>query len=394
MKTFVISLLLFLISVSVSMDQAHEARAFWVVRDCLTSEESISKMVEQIVETNSNMIFVQVSGRGDAYFQSDILPRAEGLAHQSEQFDPLQSVIEKAHQQGLQVHAWINIYFIWSAPIQPQSKKHVFHQHPEWMVYTDEGKSLLDYERPNKTGIEGVFLSPGHPGVQEWVANVIDEIVTRYDVDGIHLDYIRYPNSETDLNPETRIRFKQKYSIDPIQLFQKRDVVEGTFGVEEIVGLDSLWHQWRCQQVTETVQKIRRRIESIRPEVKLSAAVKPNYDLAVRRFGQDWREWAQDGLLDFIVVMAYSPNTDVVVQQIEAALHIVQGGYLFAGLGAYNQDVFKTIQQISEVRSLGIDGISIFSYNSIADNEEYFHSLKESSFQRVTAVPPMTTRSK
>ncbi|UCE18155.1 MAG: family 10 glycosylhydrolase [Gemmatimonadota bacterium] len=393
MKTILIGFILCLCSASVSTSQTYEARAFWVVRDGLISEESISEMVNRIAQTHCNMIFVQVCGRGDAYYQSDILPRAEQLSLLGEEFDPLQSVIEQAHGRGLQVHAWINVYFVWSAPEQPQSKKHIFHQHPDWIAYTSEGRSLLTYERPHPLGMEGVFLSPGHPDVQEWIPNVIGEIVSRYDIDGIHLDYVRYPNGETDFNPATRILFKERYAVDPIQLFRERDALEKDLGVEGVAALDSLWYQWRCQNVTQTVGRIRRRIETLKPKVMLSAAVKPDYDLAVKQFGQDWQAWMHDGLLDFIVVMAYSPVTELVLEQIGMACQLVQGGYLLAGVGVYNQDVIATIQQIRGIRSLDVSGVSLFSYNSIVDDEEYFQSLKESSFRQEATVPRLTARS-
>ena len=389
----IIAFVLFLSSLSVSIGQTYEARAFWVVRDGLTSEENISEMIDRIAHTHCNMIFAQVSGRGDAYYQSDILPRAEQLINPIEQFDPLQSVIERAHKQGLQVHAWINVYFVWSAPDKPRSTKHVFNQHPDWIAHTAAGKSLLDYERPKPLGMEGVFLSPGHPGVQEWITNIIGEIVSRYDVDGIQLDYARYPSGETDFNPVVRSRFIQEYSVDPLRLYDGSETLGEEDPDEELHALENLWHQWRCQQVSETVRRIRERIEILKPEVKLSAAVKPDYDLAVKRFGQDWKAWIHDDLLDFVVVMAYSPNTKLVLEHIEGASQMVGDGYLLAGLGVYNQDVFTTIRQITGVRSIGIQGISLFSYNSIDDDTEYFQSLKENSFQQIVAVPSMTTPS-
>lgn len=377
------------IAVSVSQAQIYEARAFWVVRDGLISEESITEMVDRVVRSNCNMIFVQVCGRGEAYYESRILPQAEPLALRSDRFDPLESAIDKAHEQGLQVHAWVNVYIVWSAPDLPEDRQHVLHLHPDWVAHTNEGRSLLEYERPFPFGIEGIFLSPGHPAVKDWIAEVIGEIVARYDVDGIHLDYLRYPNRGTGFNPQARARFMEKYHFDPIHLAGEKENLKSDSGFVGGDNLDRLWNRWRCQQLTETVQMVRDRIRAARPEVKLSAAVKPDYDLAVRKFGQDWKRWMDEGLLDFVVVMAYSPTTTVVVRQIEQARRMIRTGSLFAGLGVYNQPAFSTVQQIAAVRRLGVEGISLFSYNSIADDEAYFRTLKEGCFQQVAAMPVM-----
>ena len=358
-----------------------------MVRDALTCEKSITEMVDRVAETNCNMIFVQVSGRGDAYYESTLLPKAEPDLQQDTPFDPLENVIKNAHGRGLEVHAWINVFCIWSAPELPRSPQHIIYLHPEWIAYTSEGRSLLAYERPHPFGVEGIFLSPGHPAVRVWIADIIGEIVDHYDVDGIHLDYVRYPNGETGLNPEARARFLEAYDVDPIHLFTSQKDREHNAESEDIDTLHHVWNQWRCQQVTETIQGVRDRISRAKPRVKLSAAVKPDYELAVEKYGQDWKTWMDRSLLDFVVIMAYSPETDVVARQIEDACQLVSERSLFAGIGVYNQSAFTTVRQIATVRELGLHGISLFSYNSIQDDEVYFRTVMKDCFQGKAAVP-------
>lgn len=381
MKKAVAALVWLLISATLSFSKTHEGRAFWVVRNAFASEADVVTMMEKISKCNCNMVFVQVCGRGDAYYSSRILPKAEALIQREDDFDPLKSLVEEGHRYGLQVHAWVNLFFVWSAIDLPQSPKHVIHLHPNWVVYTDEGKSLLDYQRPQPFGVEGIFLSPGNPDVKKWITDVIKEIVDQYDVDGIHLDYVRYPSEKTDFNPDVRSRFREIHHVDPILLFKGKDVPNFEREVQKKDNQIFLWNQWRSQQVTETVRMIRNHMREEAPNVKLSAAVKPDYDVAVERYGQDWKKWIDDNLLDFVVIMSYSPVTAEVVVQVEEARRLIRDGCLFAGLGVYNQSTSTTIEQIKRVHDLGIRGLSLFSYNSIADDDSFFHALKENCFQ-------------
>jgi uncharacterized lipoprotein YddW (UPF0748 family) len=378
MKKIPVLILVILTLQTVSFCLEEQWRAFWVVRDALLSRDSVTKMVDKVADSNCNMIFVQVCGRGDAYYASRLLPRAEVLGEES--FDPLKDVIGKAHQRGLEVHAWVNTFLVWSATDLPQSSRHVIHDHPEWIEYTREERSLSDYKRPHPFGCEGLFLSPGHPDVRDRIAECVSEIVRDYQVDGIHLDYIRYPNEETGFNPIARSRFRDQYQDDPIRLFGKEASRRTPSADADIDSLRHLWNKWRCMQVTETVRMVRDRIQLEKPRVKISAAVKPEYGRAVEKYGQDWKAWMEEGLLDFVVAMAYSPSTDQVVQQIREARQILGHRSFFAGIGIYNQSVSRTVEQIKAIRSIGVDGLSLFSYNSVADNDDYLQHLKETCF--------------
>lgn len=373
-------IILILTCQTVSSSQEEQWRAFWVVRDALLSEQSITTMVDRVADSNCNMVFVQVCGRGDAYYVSDMLPRAEALSASESSFDPLQTVVHLAHERGLEIHAWVNTFFVWSAVEEPLDTHHVFHSRHEWIEHTMEGRPLSEYERPRPFGSDGIYLAPGCPAVKVWIADIVSEIVGRYDIDGIHLDYVRYPNDGTGFHPEALLRFQDQHQFHPVSLFRGEGDREGDSADESVDSLKHVWIRWRCEQVTETVRMIRDRIQGREPGVKLSAAVKPDYDRAVEKYGQDWKRWMEMDLLDFVVAMAYSPSTDRVLQQIQEVRDILRDRSFFAGIGIYNQSISATIQQIKAVRSVGVDGLSLFSYNSIAEDDDYFTHLKESCF--------------
>jgi len=378
MRTMSILLLFLLILQGSVFSMAERWRAFWVVRDALVSEESIRTMVDRVADSGCNMIFVQVCGRGDSYYNSDLLPRAEALSDSGSMFDPLEITLRLAHARDLEVHAWVNTFYIWSAVEEPLNTRHVVHTHPEWIEYTVEEQSLSEYDRPRPFHTEGIYLSPGLPEVRTWITNVAGEIADRYDVDGIHLDYVRYPGDKTGFHPEAVLRFEDQYRFDPVLLY--RDNRGQKMNEDHIDSLRTLWVEWRCQQVTETVRMIGKRIKARKPAVKLSAAVKPDYDQAREKFSQDWGTWMERELLDFVVTMTYSSSTDRVLEQIRSVRRKLGGRSFFAGIGIYNQPILTTIEQIRGIRSIGVDGLSLFSYNTVSQDDEYLQYVTERCF--------------
>src|SRR5690349_21692538 len=109
-----------------------ETRAVWVVRYALATPGSADRVVDVATQMNLNTLLVQVRGRGDAYYLSDLAPRAEEIESQGRGYDPFARIIERAHAQGLEVHAWINVYLVWSAGRLPKSELHVVNAHPDW----------------------------------------------------------------------------------------------------------------------------------------------------------------------------------------------------------------------------------------------------------------------
>src|SRR2546422_2778316 len=107
----------------------------WVLRSALLDQTSVDSVVARAREIGVRGLLVQVVGRGDAYYRSDLLPRAEALQGRSPpDFDPLGAIVAGAHGAGLEVHAWLNCLLVWSAPKWPRDPQHVLNLHPEWVA--------------------------------------------------------------------------------------------------------------------------------------------------------------------------------------------------------------------------------------------------------------------
>src|SRR5262245_7826692 len=249
-----------------------EMRGLWVVRTALASPQGVDRVVDQAAEAGFNALFVQVRGRGDAFYDSRIVSRSALLSRQPTGFDPFRRLLERARARGLQVHAWVNI-LLTAHFGQPLPSDHVVARHPEWvMVHKSAAraalsaspKRLLSVIREGSRGdvdVEGYYLSPSAPGVAEHLEEVVGELLATYPVDGLHLDFIRYPNSDYD------------YSRVALQEFARRrgggDLLSGP--IADPAG----WDDYRRDVLTDLTVRLAR-VARQRGGLIVSAAVVPD----------------------------------------------------------------------------------------------------------------------
>ena len=342
--------------------------AVWVVRDALTSPKRIQTCVDEAAAAGVTDLLVQVRGRGDAYYVSRIEPVAPLLAaawKRDGAFDPLALVVDLAHRRGLRVHAWLNVYLVKGKSNTPAG--HVTLLHPDWMAVDPRGVSMsrIPFETLIAAGNEGVHLAPGHLEVMRHFVAVVDEILDRYAVDGIHLDYCRYPKWETGYEPAMRAGFLRLTGVDPVDLAAGRGpTVDGRTGAD-LLALRRRWIRWKADQVTALVKAVRETCRDRRPGLALSVAVKPDADAAFARYGQDWVRWVREDLVDFVTPMMYSPSARTVERQAADMAARVPPETVWAGISVYNQPLHSAADKIRSLRAAGFGGISIFSYNSL-----------------------------
>lgn len=365
------------------MPKAHsgeQTRALWVTRTTLTSPESIRQMVASAQAGGFNTLLVQVRGRGDAYYAGALEPRAADLAGKPA-FDPLATVLEDAHAAGLKVHAWVAVNLVSSAVTLPASRDHVIYRAPEWLMVPRELAAemkkinlrspaylgrLARWTRANNTQVEGLYTSPLHPAAQDHTAAVIGEIAQKYPVDGIHLDYVRFPNDEFDYSPAAMEQFKASLTPD---LTDKQKREAATREAIDPAAYPNLyperWSDFRRTRLTSMVIKIRTAVKTARPGTVVSAAVIPDAQDAYNVRLQDWRGWVDQSLLDVICPMAYTADAAMFQKQITAARAYAGTRPVWAGIGAYQLTPTQTLGHIAAARKIGAAGIILFSYDAL-----------------------------
>jgi uncharacterized lipoprotein YddW (UPF0748 family) len=376
-----------------------EVRALWVTRATLASPEAIQRMVASASAHGFNTLFVQVRGRGDAFFTRGLELRAQALAAQPDGFDPLAETLDRARAAGLRVHAWINVNLVAGASELPASREHVIYQHPEWLMVPRElapellaidarspeylGR-LARWTRANADTVEGLYVSPLHAAAQDHVSAVVADLVTRYAVDGLHLDYVRYPRADFDFSREAigAFEMEMRARISPAE--QAR-----VAALEEIdpyawpTAFADEWRLFRQSRLTALVTRLRSTAARIRPGIVSSAAVLPDAETALTDTFQDWRTWLDNGFIDALCPMAYTPDPEMFATQIAAVRALAGSRPVWAGIGAYRLSSHETINNISTARRLGVDGIILFSYDSLVrppNGPEYLAAVGRAAF--------------
>ena len=165
-------------------------------------------------ENSYNVLFVQVRGRGDAYYSSKLVPRTHLL--KDNLFDPLQYILKKVKDKDIEIHAWMNVYYLWSSHQKPSQNDHLLLNHPEWLDnktpdFMDVFSMLNLMGKNKKINGEGFYLAPTHPEVDAHLQNVVTELLQNYQLNGIHFDYIRYHAFGWGMNPVGLKRFLKSF---------------------------------------------------------------------------------------------------------------------------------------------------------------------------------------
>ena len=321
-----------------------------VVQDppVLSSRDEITKLIGFSKQARIKMLFVQIYHGGQAWFPSKIAddsPYEESLKAVKE--DPFALLIQLAHRQGIQVHAWLNLMSLGVNTNAFFLKKY--------------GTEILTRDLKKKDRIEDFkidgqyFLEPGDPRVREDLAKIVEEILFAYpDLDGVQFDYIRYP----DLNPH------YGYTKVNTQRFKKM------YGLNTIDENSDTWKNWKRDQVTDVLTKLVRTARSKRPGIQVSTTGCMPYARAYYEAYQNWPSWLSDGLVDFVTIMDYSADLKEFERWIAAVKEKTKDlSRVKIAVGAYklvhSPEIFK--QEFLSCEKMGAS-CAIFHYGSIIKN--------------------------
>jgi uncharacterized lipoprotein YddW (UPF0748 family) len=374
-------LALFLAVICRSSTEAAPGGSVWIVRDLLLSKEGVDRAISDMKDTGLTRAFIQVSGKLHSYFPSDVLPTAEELIDRGELADPFVYFVRKAKESGIEVHAWVNVLYAWSSGVAPRAGDHPFNMHPQWFVHDGMGLSMRYTPMADLRArdIPGYFVSPAHPDVVDLVTRYLEEIARSYDVDGIHLDYIRYPTRDTGFGPLERAFFERSYYVDPLELFDSGISwsLEQRFGEKGMRDLREKWVQCRAGFVTNLVRAARERLLPVRADLELSAAVFPDPEVSKEIYAQDWAGWLDQGLVDFVITMNYTKSTRTFRKNIENPLVRAHAGQVVVGVSTFNQGSREAAGQARLAIEQGMRGVCFFSYNDLSTKEGSLQDIKQ-----------------
>ena len=362
-----------------TLPRLSEVRGLWVTRFTMTSESRVRQMVVQAADAGFNTLIVQVRGRGDAFYQSELEPKGQAIDGPDD-FDPLALAIEEGHRRGMAVHAWVNTHLVWGPANPPESVDHLVNAHPGWLaVPRDLSEELFNldpsdpefvpvlrrYAVDRPATVEGIYTSPSHPEVRERVLAVWMDLLDRYDLDGIHFDYIRFPSAEFDYSRGALERFQ--VWVRPRLRAARLAELDQAVGRDPFIFVHDLsteWAEFRRVQITNLVGDIYREVKDRKPWVIVSAAVVADSEVAYGGRFQDWHSWLSDGILDIAVPMAYTRDKE----QFQSLVRMARAAAgsrerVWAGVGSYMNTTQGTLEQIGLARGEDIGGVILFSYD-------------------------------
>lgn len=378
----IIPALLFIMMSSCSREQLKSikvkrnfAGSLWVVRHNIATSGQIDELLKTAKRTGIKNLFVQVRGRGDAYYNSSFEPSAIDVP---EGFDPLKYLIEKTKGTDIRIHAWVNISFVLNPENYPPDTRHILAKHPEWVTYDYKGRPMTDYSEAEikENLLEGYCLDPAIPEVKEFTRIIIKDIISKYQVDGIHLDFIRYPYSgfnsyynrylsDFGYNPIARKIFKSKHGIDPLNINPFKD----SRGKK-------LFDRFRVEQINDIVKIINDTVKNHNPYLSTSAAVMPRYDWGKRVYFQDWPSWLEKNIIDFVCVMSYTADMNTFNSFINSAINTNMKHRILMGVRIDHDKTPLSIarDQIQAVYDNEFRGFIIFSFEH---DRKYLQNISE-----------------
>jgi len=358
--------------------EAEELRGMWVTRfewpseDPAKCKENITHVFEALAANNFNTAFFQVRGAAETLYPSSLEPWSPVLGEKDPGFDPVQFAIDEARRNGISFHAYINpIPLRLNRWPKPKDKNHLFHSHgpnsdEPWVCMDKAGKPL-------RSGY--YYLAAGIPGVHVYIRQAIMDFVRRYDIDGVHLDRIRYPSPSCSFDPISTKRFRGR----------------GNPNRKE-------WGDWQREQLDKLINDLAVEIRAEKPNVLLSCAAWGiynryhiegyyNFSSGYHDYYQDTWKWCRLGAMDFLVPMIYwnmadpKPNYDELMEDFVRNLgkDCIVGG----------QKVFSTSENAAEInftRELGALGTVLFSISS-AEPEGVLSGCKDTVYQTKADVP-------
>nr|ACS83705.1 hypothetical protein WISOIL_0016 [uncultured bacterium AOCefta2] len=326
-----------------------EIRAVWAstLSPCMNTPEEIHRLVESTRKAHLNTIIAQVRHRGIVYYKSKAEPMAPAPAKIAG-FDPLATLLKEAHetsggQQRLDVYAWFNAFAL------------------EKIEQSSATEKLRPWLSLTTTGSVASFLDPAIPEVQNHLLSLVEDCLRDYDIDGINLDFIRYPENDAGYHPVAIKRFHEQYGSKAKASPDNPD-----------------WNTFRRDQVTAFVRRCHDAVLRLRPNAVISIDAigfggPPKKDFSDSRpyqqVHQDWAGWLRAGYIDAVTRMGYKRES--VPQQAQdfrgwadfsrQLQDECPGRYVTLGIGGYLNTEEDTLTQYREAQKRNL-GTSLFSY--------------------------------
>ncbi len=325
---------------------SNEYRAFWCSDALGVAGMTWDETIRRLAENGFTTILPNMLWGGVAYYNSNMLPVASEVREKGDQIELCLAACKK---YDVQCHVWKVNYNMGShSPKEFVSKMKLL------------GRTQVGFDG----SANDRWLCPSHPENQRLEVESMLEVARKYDVHGLHFDYIRYPGKDGCFCKGCRRRFEKTIG---------RPVRNWPADLRSNSNLNKKWLDFRRRQINAVVAAVSGRAKKIRPGIQISAAVFNNWPVHRDSIGQDWKLWCESGWLDFVCPMDYTDSNSRFQRMIEQQLDWAGNVPCYPGIGLTTwpdpADIVRLIEQINITRGLNTGGFTIFNYGPTEAND-------------------------
>lgn len=342
-----------------------ELRGVWltnVASGVLYTPWGINRAINQLALLKFNTVYPVVWNRGTTFYPSLVAKKVTGrdrdllLQVLKLNQDVLAQIIKQGHRQGLRVIPWFEYGFM--TPTNSQIAK----RHPDWLtarrnaskISTDANLKATNSKVVDPILTKGVWLNPLHPEVQQFMLDMILEVVTKYDIDGIQFDDRFGLPSDLGYDRFTIAQYRKEHlGIDPPSN-----------------SLDAQWLRWRADKITDFMQRVYKAVKAVKPNCLVTLSPNPQ-DYAYRATLQDWSTWVNRGLIDELICQIYRNDEKTFLAQLQQTALQTARQKIRVGIGILSGSVKNPVamkqiqQQVQWVRDRGYSGVSFFYWETL-----------------------------
>jgi uncharacterized lipoprotein YddW (UPF0748 family) len=360
-----------------------EIRAVWLDRGTIVragSKAGLAQIFDRLAQAGINTIFFETVNAGYTIYPSQVAKEQNPLIRG---WDPLEEAVKLAHERDMELHAWVWTFAAGNQRhnqilnLNPDYPGPVLAAHPDWANYDNLGKMIpLGQSKP--------FFDPANPEVRQYLLKLYEEIVTKYNVDGLQLDYIRYPFQDPSAGrtygygKAARAQFQRLTGVDPVNISPSQP---------------DLWQKWttfRTEQIDSFVAQVSQQLRQKQPNLILSVAVFPLPEIErIQKIQQNWETWARRGDVDLIVPMTYALDTSRFQRLAQPWIASKQLGatLLVPGIRLLSLPTIGAFDQLQLVRDLPVSGYALFAAENFNNNLQKLFTSTQGRIQSTTSEP-------
>lgn len=347
---------------------ASELRGVWLTNidsDVLFQRDRLKNAINRLHQLNFNTIYPTVWNWGYTLYPSRVAQRAIGRSLDPtpglQNRDILREIVQQAHQKGMAAIPWFEFGFM--APADSLLAQ----RHPQWLTSRRDGSKIWQ-----EGTHERVWLNPFRPDVQQFILDLVVEIVGNYDVDGIQFDdHFGLPS-------------EFGYDTYTVALYQKEHQGQNPPSDPQ----NAEWVKWRADKITSYMQRVFRTVKARKQNCLISVSPNPqrvSYDLYLA----DWERWERKGFVEELILQIYRNDIDVFISELQypeviaAQRHIPVSIGILSGLKNRHVPIKQVQEQVAQVRQHKFAGVSFFFYETLWNLSQEKSSDRQSVFQRL-----------